>query len=60
MVDSLDVETADHLLETLSTMIEWLIKKKEQGIDVRLVEAYLPNLLNFLLKCESSYIVYDL
>mmetsp|Transcript_33001 Transcript_33001/g.50530 ORF Transcript_33001/g.50530 Transcript_33001/m.50530 type:complete len:384 (+) Transcript_33001:1458-2609(+) len=60
VLDSIDLETADHLLETLSTMVEWLVKKKGEGVDVRLIEEYLPQLLKFLLYCNSAYCTYKL
>ena len=38
VIDAMDIETADHLLESLEAIITWVIKKKEEGVDVRMVE----------------------
>lgn len=56
----MDIETADHLVESLDAIITWSIKKKEEGIDVRMVEQYLPDMLEFLLRCDTAYITYKL
>lgn len=56
----MDLDTADHLLETMNAIISWTIKKKEFGVDVRMVQEYLPDLLEFLLRCQTAYITYKL
>jgi len=56
----MDIETADNLIESLETIVEWCIKKKDEGVDVRMVEQYLPDMLEFILRCESAYITYKL
>jgi len=56
----MDIETADNLIESLETIVEWCIKKKDEGVDVRMVEQYLPDMLEFILRCESEYITYKL
>jgi hypothetical protein len=38
VIDSIDIETADHLIETLDTIITTLIVKKSEGVDIRVVE----------------------
>jgi hypothetical protein len=56
----MDLETADNLVESLEAIVTWTIKKKEEGVDVRMVEQYLPDMLEFLLRCETAYITYKL
>lgn len=60
VIESIDIETADHLLETLDTMFTTLILKQSEGIDIRIIEDHLPSLLNFILKCQAAYITYKL
>lgn len=37
VIDSLDIETADYLVETLEVIIFELIKKDKEGVDIRMV-----------------------
>ena len=60
VIDSLDIETADHLIETLDTIITTLIDKQAEGVDIRVVDVHLPSLLDFILKCLAAYITYKL
>lgn len=36
VIESLDIETSGHLLESLSTITEWLLKKSKEGVDISL------------------------
>ena len=56
----MDLETADNLIESIEAIVTWCIIKKDEGVDVRMVEQYLPDLLEFLLRCETAYITYKL
>ena len=60
VIDSIDIETADNLCESLEVIITELLKKDKDGVDIRMVREYLPDILNFLLKAESCYITYKL
>jgi hypothetical protein len=60
VLDGIDAETADHLLETLETIINEFIKKQSEGVDVRMCLEHLPDILNFLLRCLTAYNVYKL
>lgn len=60
VIDSIDIETADHLVETLYTMTTTLIEKQSEGVDIRIVEEHLPAILDFILKCLAAYITYKL
>lgn len=49
VIDSLDIETADHLVETLHVFVQWLLKKQELGVDISGVRKHLPDFLDFCL-----------
>ena len=36
-IDSIDIETAGYLVETLDVMISEICKKNQQGVDVRMI-----------------------
>ena len=55
VIDSLDLETADHMVETLHTFIDCLIKKQSEGVDVSIVQQYLPDFLDFSMRCLSAF-----
>jgi hypothetical protein len=60
IIDTLDIESSNYLLETLDIMLKELVLKKSQNVDTRMVDQYLPDLLNFLLKADCCYITYTL
>ena len=60
VIDSIDIETANHLIETLDTMFTALIEKQAIGVDIRAIEEHLPSLLDFILRCQAAYITYKL
>lgn len=58
VIESIDIETAHHLLETLDTMVTELIKKQSQGVDVSMCRSYLHRILNYLLRCLAAFSTY--
>jgi len=51
VINFIDIEVATNLVESLDVMIEALIKKQEEEVDVRIIRQYLPRILEFLIKC---------
>jgi len=60
VIDSIDIESADFMIESLDTIITELLKKEAEGIDIRMVREYLPDMLNFMLAAQTCYITYRL
>ena len=60
VIESIDIETAHHLVETLDTMIRALVKKQSEGVNVEMCRSYLPRILNYLIRCLSAYSTYKL
>jgi hypothetical protein len=60
VIDSVDIETADLLIHSLNVMIDELIKKQEEGVDIRIIEEHLPKITNFILRCQAAYMTYKL
>lgn len=42
VIDSLDIELATYLVESLDVMTTEMIKKKKEGLNVSVVENHLP------------------
>jgi hypothetical protein len=55
VIDSLDMELADSLCETLKTIIEMLVIKKEKGLDVSLWTQHNKSVFYFLLRIQGVY-----
>jgi hypothetical protein len=51
VIDSLDIETADLLIHTLDVMVDEMIKKQGEDVDVRAIQEHLPKFTNFILRC---------
>lgn len=55
VLDSLDIELADSLVETLKTITEMLILKKEKGLDVSIWSRHSKSVFNMLIKAMAVY-----
>ena len=55
VLDSLDIETADHLIESLSHFVEMLLKKKADGVDISLAEKHYSDFLDFCLRSLAAF-----
>ena len=60
VVDSLDIELSINLIQTLDIFVTELIKKQDEGIDVSMCKQHLPDLLSFLIKCQTAYMTFKL
>ena len=55
VIESIDIETAHHLVETLDTMISELIKKQKEQVDILMCQQFLPNLFKYILRCLGAF-----
>lgn len=60
VLESIDIEYANYLVESLDVMVTELIKKKEQEVDITMCKEHLPDLLFFLIKCLTAYTSFKL
>lgn len=60
VIPSMDIESADSLVETLEVMINEMIKKKDEGVDIRTVEPHVRDLLDFLISAQTAYMSFVL
>jgi hypothetical protein len=60
VIESVDIETADLLIHSLNVMIDELIKKQEEDVDIRIIEEHLPKITNFILRCQAAYMTFKL
>ena len=60
VIDSLDVETASILVKSLSVMVEEMIKKQSEGVDVQHIQEHLPKFVDFIVKCHGAYVTYKI
>jgi hypothetical protein len=60
VVPSIDIESANYLLESLEAIITEVLKKKEEGVDVSIIKEHLSDFLDFLLAAQSAYMTYQL
>lgn len=47
-------------METLDVFIKELLKKEQEGVDILMIKQHLPDLLDFLVACQTCYYSYKL
>lgn len=60
VIPSIDIELSKCLVESLDVMVDELVKKQKEGVDIRHVQQHLPKMCEFLLHAQTSFVTYQL
>lgn len=60
VLDSMDIETANNLVYSLDILLEWLLKKSGEKVDVSAVKPHLAKWSDFVFRILSAYQIYKL
>ena len=55
VIESLDLEMADHLVLSLSYLVDMLVRKKREGVDCELIKKHCATLLDFILSALAAF-----
>jgi len=55
ILDQLDMEMANHLIYTLSIMIDSLIKTQEKGVNIDIAKQYLKDFFYMIIRSIGAY-----
>lgn len=60
VIPSLDIESANGLVESLGVIIAALIKKQKEGVNIQMINSFTRDILDFLIAAQCSYATYQL
>lgn len=58
VIESLDIETANILIQCLTIIVNEMIKKQNEGVDVQHIHQHLPKFVDYILKCHAAFITF--